>query len=140
MKVLAEIIAISNEHRSTSQDGTQMSRVVVTFQIGAELLHATFFKRTENLEKYPFSSDGLVKGTIGDLDYTLSSEIRYSQRDNSPYVQYSVRARWTPKVSAAVAVNVHAEQPEASAQEVAAGMAEAAAVAEAKLGENGLPF
>lgn len=146
MKALAEIIAISNEFRSTSNDGSQMSRFVITFQIGAELLHATVFKRTENLDKYPLSTDGYVKGAIGTLDYDIRSEIRYSSKDNSPYVQYTVKHKWLPKIvennaaPAAVSATSQATAPEPSQHEVAAGMAEAAAVAEAHLDENGLPF
>lgn len=144
MEALAEIIAISNEHRSTSQDGTQMSRFVVTFQIGMEPFHVTVFKKTENLERWPISTDGYVKGAIGTLTFDTKSEVRYSQKDNSPYVQYIVKHRWVakslPEQRQAAAVSA-GTQPEAPADVVAAGMAEAAAVAEANIDpKTGLPF
>lgn len=136
MEALAEIIAISNEHRSTNQDGTQMSRFVVTFQIGTETFHVTVFKRTENLERWPISTDGYVKGAIGTLTFDTKSEVRYSQRDNSPYVQYSVKHRWQAKSLP----GQKAVQQEPSPQEVAAGFAEGAMVAETHIDENGLSF
>lgn len=140
MEALAEIIAIGNEHRSISQDGTQMSRFVVTFQIGMEPFHVTVFKKTENLERYPLSTDGYVKGAIGTLTFDTKSEVRYSQRDNSPYVQYSVKHRWVAKSLPEQRAAAQA-QKEASAQEVAQAMAEAAEVAEAQVNpETGLPF
>lgn len=145
MEALAEIIAISPEYRSTSQDGTQMSRFVVTFQIGMEAFHVTVFKRTENLERYPLSTDGYVNGAIGTLTFETKSEVRYSQRDSSPYVQYSVKYRWQakslPEQRQAAQAVAAGTQPEAPADVVAAGMAEAAAVAEANIDPNtGLPF
>lgn len=137
MKALAEIVAISNEVRTVSNnDGTEYSRVIVSFQIGADILHHTFFKKTANLERYPWSSDGIVKGAIGELNYDISSEIAYSQKDNSPYVKYNMKnVRFIPKVvSQAQPVHQPTEQ-----HEVAAAMAEA--VEQIALNpETGLPF
>lgn len=133
MKALAEIIAISPEMQSTNQKNETISRFIVTFQIGAELLHLTVFKKKAEY----LAQDGYVKGSIGTLDYTFSSEVQYSQKDGSPFVRYTPKHTWTAKVVPQPAAVEPVKVPE---QPLTVEQAFAAAEEMEKKDGDGLPF
>lgn len=137
MKALAEIIEISPEMRSTNLKGEQVSRFVITFQIGLDVLHHTLFKKTANLERYPISTDGFVKGAIGNLEYGIESRIAYSQKDGLPYVNYQLKdVRWTAKT-----FNDPARESQSTALEAhLSATQEAVQVAAPAAEESGMPF
>lgn len=137
--VLASIKSVSQTlYGQLREDGTRNERKIVTFLIGSEEFPVSVFRGLNRFDQQHV-------GEVGMLTYKTTGTISYSKTTGDPYVQHSVQViRWEPKVSATPepaepqAPGVGG-MPEASAQQVAAGMAEAAAEV-AINPENGLPF
>lgn len=129
MEVLAVIKSVSPAIQGKPrEDGTVSTRKIVEFMIGDKPLHVTVFR---GIDRY-------VAGKVGMLSYSVSSEVRTAQATGDPWVSYNVQIDSFKELGGQQA-QTDPSAPEASQEQVAAGMAEAAAQV-AINPETGLPF
>lgn len=137
MKALVTIESVEITRKVQRQDGTWGNVYGVIMVSGDDKILAECWRSEEGMKK-----NGIVPGAIGTahLEFKVSRGV---SKAGNPYLIGNISLRGFDLANQNIRTDAPATsapaQPEASAEEVAAGMAEAAAQAEEAQGDN-LPF
>ena len=137
MKALVTIESVEITRKVQRQDGTWGNVYGVIMVSGDDKILAECWRSEEGMKK-----NGIVPGAIGTahLEFKVSRGV---SKAGNPYLIGNISLRGfdlaNQNIRADAPATTEQKQPEASAEEVAAGMAEAAAEAEEKQGDD-LPF